>query len=91
MTTSHQHEPPIITQHSEVARLRQQIIEEYEAANRGLTGLAQGTSQHRFIAARMTQVGHYHTQLVPLVGEMEATRMIGELYVQTMEPGDAFA
>jgi hypothetical protein len=91
MTTSHQHEPPIRRPQSEIARLRQQITEEYEAANRGLTGLAQGTSRHCFMAARMTQVGHYRTQLVPLVGEQEATRMMGELYVQTMEPGDAFA
>src|SRR5438128_12674006 len=38
---------------SEVARLRQLITAEYEAAGRGLTGLAQGTARPAFIDARM--------------------------------------
>src|SRR5437016_2687889 len=48
---------------SEVARLRQLITAEYEAAARGLTGLAQGTARHAFIDARMNRVWHYSEQL----------------------------
>ena len=58
------------TEHSsEVARLLTQISSEYEAAQRGLSGLAQGVSKHAFIAARMRRVGHLHDQLRTIVGE----------------------
>ena len=40
---------------SEVARLRRLIAAEYEAAQRGLTGLSQGTAKHAFIEARMNR------------------------------------
>ena len=40
---------------SEVARLRQQLDLEHEAAQRGLTGLSSGTARHAFITARMIQ------------------------------------
>ncbi len=60
---------------SEVARLLAQIDDEYEAAKSGLTGLAQGVSQHSFINARMEQVSRLHLQLRALVGD-EAIRMI---------------
>jgi hypothetical protein len=64
--------------HSEIARLRQRIAEEYEAAMRGLTGLAYGTANHEFITRRMEQMGTYHETLQHLVGEQEATRMLAE-------------
>ncbi len=54
---------------SEVARLLSQISEEYEAAQRGLTGLSYGTSQHEFITARMENMGQLHIQLQSLVGD----------------------
>ena len=38
---------------SDILRLRHCLTEEYEAARRGLTGLAQGTAIHAFINARM--------------------------------------
>ncbi|HZS76498.1 MAG TPA: hypothetical protein VFA41_07775 [Ktedonobacteraceae bacterium] len=38
---------------SEIAQLRQRIELEHQAAQRGLTGLALGTSKHEFITARM--------------------------------------
>ncbi len=50
-------------QRSEVAKLLSQISAEYEAAQRGLTGLAHGTSQHEFITARMEHMGQLHGQL----------------------------
>lgn len=63
---------------SEVARLRQRIAQEYEAARRGLTGLAYGTATHEFITRRMEQIGSCHETLKHLVGEQEATRMLAE-------------
>ncbi|HLJ36498.1 MAG TPA: hypothetical protein VKU38_22765 [Ktedonobacteraceae bacterium] len=62
---------------SEVARLRRQIEEEYAAAQRGLCGFAV-TAQHAFITARMENVWLFREQLVPLVGEDEATRLMCE-------------
>jgi len=63
---------------SEVARLRQRITEEYEAAMHGLSGLAYGTAKHEFITRRMEQIGSCHETLKQLVGEQEATRMLTE-------------
>lgn len=54
---------------SEVARLLEQISAEYEAAQRGLSGLAYGTPKHDFITARMENMGHLHNQLQEIVGE----------------------
>ncbi len=54
---------------SEVARLLAQISAEYEAAQRGLSGLAYGTSQHDFITARMEHLGQLHNQLQSIVGD----------------------
>lgn len=54
---------------SEVARLLMQISAEYEAAQRGLSGLAYGTSQHEFITARMEHMGQLHNQLQSIVGD----------------------
>ncbi len=64
-------------QRSEVARLLAQISQEYEAAQRGLTGLAFGTSQHEFITARMENMGQLHSQLQTIVGD-DAIAMIAE-------------
>ena len=57
-------------QRSEVARLLSQINAEYEAAQRGITGLAYGTSKHEFITARMENMGQLHGQLQLLVGDI---------------------
>ena len=54
---------------SEVARLLAQIDAEYEAAERGLTGLALGTARHDFITARLEQISHTCTRLQALVGD----------------------
>lgn len=70
---------------SEVARLMRCIEQEYEAAQRGLTGLAQGSAQHAFIAARMQAVDGCRQQLAGQVGEPEATRLVCEAYVRVME------
>lgn len=62
-------------QNSEVARLLAQINREYEAAQNGLSGLAQGVGQHRFMTKRMEQIAELHTQLRDLVGD-EAMELI---------------
>ena len=56
-------------QYSEVAHILTQIKEEYEAAQRGFTGLAYGTSQHAFITARMEHMSELQSQLLDLVGD----------------------
>jgi hypothetical protein len=65
-------------QRSEVARLLTQISMEYEAAQRGLSGLVSGTSQHAFITHKMENMGRYQQELQNLVGEMPAIAMIAE-------------
>jgi hypothetical protein len=54
---------------SEVARILVQIQAEYEASYSGLHGLAQGSSRHAFITARMESMGRLHEELAALVGE----------------------
>ena len=64
-------------QGSEVAKLLSQISAEYESAQRGLTGLAYGTSKHEFITARMERMGQLHTELQSLVGD-QAVALVAE-------------
>jgi hypothetical protein len=64
---------------SEVARLLLQISAEYEAAQRGLTGLSYGMSQHEFITARMENMGQIHTQLQTLVGDLAIAMIADQL------------
>ncbi len=68
---------------SEVARLRQQIALEYEAAQRGLYSFAEGTSQHAFITARLENIAACHDALKVLVGEQEAIKIVAETVEQT--------
>ncbi len=65
-------------QKSEVARLREQIAIEYLAAKQGLSGLASGTAQHRFITYRMERMGICHDELKKLVGEQEAAKILAD-------------
>jgi hypothetical protein len=66
---------------SEVARLLSQIDMEYTAAVHGLVGYTQVT-RHDFISARNRNIDACRRQLVPLVGDQQAT----ELVVQTIWP-----
>lgn len=59
----------------EVARLLRQIDLEYEAAQRGLNGLA-AVARHQFITARMEAIGHFQSALEEMVGEQEAARLL---------------
>ncbi len=62
---------------SEVARLLARFRAEYEAAQYGLSGLAFGTSQHKFITAKMENMWKVHAELHELVGDT-AMAMIAE-------------
>jgi hypothetical protein len=62
---------------SEVARLRQKYAEEFEAAQRGLSGYAV-VSRHQFVTKKMENMGRCHAQLAKLIGEREATLMVSE-------------
>ena len=63
---------------SEVRRLLQQIDREYQAAQWGLSGLAQGTAQHDFITARLENMENKRQELENLVGTEESTRLLVE-------------
>ncbi|MBV9690385.1 MAG: hypothetical protein JO202_11845 [Ktedonobacteraceae bacterium] len=63
---------------SEVARLMEQISLEYQAAQRGLAGLAYGTAQHQFITTRMENMCNIQEELQQLVGKQEATKLAAE-------------
>lgn len=54
---------------SEVARLRQQIVLEYEAAYRALTAPASGSARHAVITAKMERIGDHQLALASLIGE----------------------
>jgi hypothetical protein len=63
---------------SEVARIKEQMVAEYEAGKRGLVGLAQGTPQHEFIQRKMENMQHCHRRLIALVGQEQAGKIITE-------------
>ncbi len=60
---------------SEVARLREQITLEYEAAQRGLSGIAM-TASHQFITVRMERMWEHVQELTQLVGADEACAIV---------------
>ena len=64
---------------SEVASLLSRITAEYEAAQRGLSGLAYGTTQHEFISARMEKMGQLHSELQTIVGDSAMALIVDAL------------
>ena len=64
---------------SEVACLLARFCAEYEAAQRGLSGLAFGTSQHKFITAKMENMWKVHKELNSLVGDTAMAMIANEL------------
>ena len=63
---------------SEVARLLNQIQEEFEAAQRGFSGLAHGLSKHQFITQKMENMGKLHEELQLLIGDEPAIALVAE-------------
>ncbi len=66
-------------QGSEIARLLTQIREEYEAAQRGLLGLACGTTKHEFITTRMETMGKLQGELETIVGDAAIAMVVAQL------------
>jgi hypothetical protein len=65
-------------QGSEITRLKQQIESEYTAGQLALSGLVYGTSQHQFITQRMMNMERCRLELVQLVGNEEAMKIMIE-------------
>jgi hypothetical protein len=79
MSTKQKNEREFTTMsNSEVARLKAQIVLEYESAKQGLSGLAQGTARHDFINAKTERVALAVQQLRGMVGDEEAGRILFE-------------
>jgi hypothetical protein len=68
---------------SEIARLREQIELECQAAKQGLQGLAVVAS-HDSINARMERLWDYRQELAQEVGEQEATKIMYEVYAKVI-------
>jgi hypothetical protein len=66
-------------QSSEVARLRQRIAAEYEAAHRVMYEFADGAARHRFITARMENVGRCQEELSRYLGEQQAIEILTKI------------
>jgi hypothetical protein len=65
---------------SEVAQLRKQLEQEYEAMLRGIHGLAAGTARHDFMRERMDNVSNYQARLAKVVGDVDAALIVGNAY-----------
>jgi hypothetical protein len=66
---------------SEVARLRQRIEEEYQAAQQAVSGFRQA-GKHEFITASLDRIGNYQTQLATLIGEEESVKVVCQIFDQ---------
>ena len=62
---------------SEVARILNQIVQEYEAGHNGLYGMAQGLTRHSVIRTRMENMMKLQTELEKLVGD-QAIELIAQ-------------
>ena len=69
---------------SEVARLRRRIADEYIAAKLAMEGFAV-TAPHEFVTTKMQNIATCHQELIKLVGEQEATKVVAETI---WEPAD---
>jgi hypothetical protein len=78
---------------SDVARLKLQIDQEYEAAYRGLYGLASGAACHQFIHRKMERIHRYYQELVIQIGEDAADEMLcilNERYYRRWKQGSGY-
>ncbi len=64
---------------SEVARLLQQVREEYESAKLGLSGLALGIAKHEVITAKMERIAVLHEELRTHVGDEAIALVVAQL------------
>ena len=75
-------------QDESVKALLAQIDTEYRSAFLGFSGLSLGTSRHDFINHRMERIGVAGRQLVELLGEDTAGRLIVEQMSKATERGE---
>jgi hypothetical protein len=68
---------------SEVARLMRQIRAEHESAQRGLTGIAEGTARHVFINAHIERMGKLKDELGKELSDAEALAIICRMLLST--------
>lgn len=73
---------------SELAQLLRRIDEEYEAAQLGLYGLAQGTSQHNVINAKIEHIGFVKEKLVFHIGEAAAVNIVMDMMNELAEDAE---
>ena len=66
---------PLAQNKSDVARLKQQLDAECEAAQLAMHGYAE-VAKHAIITHHMENVGMLHDELIERVGEEEATEML---------------
>ena len=66
-----------VRKNSEVARLMQQITEEYEAAQHALYDTSM-TAKHAFIIARMENMGRLQEELQEAVGAHQVMALVAE-------------
>jgi hypothetical protein len=72
---------------SEIARILEQIDQEYQASKIGLQGLASGSTRHDFIQAKSEHIGKCHEQLVELIGAEEAISIIANTIWSSADQG----
>ena len=70
---------------SEVARIMEQIRAEHEAAQRGLTGIAEGTARHIFINAHMERMWKLKDELGQEVSDAEALVIVCRILLDREE------
>jgi hypothetical protein len=69
---------------SEVARIRRQIEEESQAMHDAMTGMSM-SAKHDIIIHRYATIGQCRDQLVPLVGDEQASNMMTDAYMRGIE------
>lgn len=75
------------THTSEVAQIRRRIADESLAAMLGLSGLAAGTTRHRFITAKTEAIGKYFEALHQILGSpQEALHLMGDAMTSAEHP-----
>ena len=74
----------MLENNSEVARLLSQIRAEFEAAQRGMHGLSQGISQHKFITTRMENMHKLQEELQVLAGDETMMLVVSTLDATTV-------
>jgi F0F1-type ATP synthase gamma subunit len=71
--------------HSEVARLLEQIHAEYQAAHWALSGLVFGCARHEFISRKMENMQDGMEQLSQAIGQDRAAKALAQLLDEGVE------